>query len=723
MLQQLGLVGRARERSASALCTSRTLLPARRVRRCELGEHLTRQLVQGGAHPSRRGISGESRLALERLEKPKRRGQLTGIPQLARAGEDDAGHVPGHAPAPLVERGRVGRGRHGAPRRLDLWLGVAGAQPRRHADEEREEERRCKHTEPRPSTTPLLGTLFGRRSAHGGRGVLASRGVLANRGVLARRANSYCQAGLAEGEDVAIRQRPGLDRLTVDERRIGTAEILDPPLAVDPEDSRVAPRCLTVGEREIRRGIAAHHQRPTVLAQGGELVSRRVDEHEIRWHRGIRRGHAASILEGMTRSGVPTPTPAPTPVAACTPAAAALWMAAFVCLFGGCGGGNDGPPLPAAALPARVGETPHPQELRSPADLERAIAILERVVRQHGGDETLPWGIAHGVLALGPDFETTTGKNGVQFLYAEVAQELEHQGEKLALPSFPNHRFCEPHVDLMLKCVLEAGVPLDTEVAGHWGQGTIRNHIAASLVRRKEPPANASRDVIDDLPWTLQALCTVFTPGSSSKAFPDLGRSLDQLTDRVALELERADATLAARRQAGQPLVKDGQGIQGFTCGGAHLYQGVLHAVGRGFGSPDARARIEASTDLLFWRLRAEIAAYDEAASNLPPGLTQLDLDAQRLKFLGHWNESIHKAMIVEVFTPSARQRAQLRLGLELLVRHVERLDAEGTYERIPELRKSGSPRALDNYFNLIGDSAHALRGLRLATGKDGLRW
>ena len=121
---------------------------------------------------------------------------------------------------------------------------------------------------------------------------------------------------------------------------------------------------------------------------------------------------------------------------------------------------------------------------------------------------------------------------------------------------------------------------------------------------------------------------------------------------------------------------------------------------------------------LLFWRLDAEIQFYDEVERTGIGSVDPLQLAIQRLKFLGHWNESVHKSLILGLYQPNEEDIAALTRGLELLLDAVEELERMGAFVGIERLRGEGD---LDNYLNLIGDSAHALRGIRLATGQAGL--
>jgi hypothetical protein len=225
----------------------------------------------------------------------------------------------------------------------------------------------------------------------------------------------------------------------------------------------------------------------------------------------------------------------------------------------------------------------------------------------------------------------------------------------------------------------------------------------------------------DDLPWTLQGLATWLRPEAATwRNLAGHTIDLNQVTDWAVDRLEQETARLREIRTTGGKLRKDAKHIMRFTCGGAHLFQGVSYAVGRGFGSPRCREVLREQTELLLWRREAELLAYREALRERPD--LEVTMLVQQAKFLGHWNESVHKALILGLDQPDEAARAGLEKGLQQLVETVRLLQAAGAYQRMDRLRLSPG-QDLNIYLDLVGDSCHALRGLRLATAQDTLRW
>ena len=61
-----------------------------------------------------------------------------------------------------------------------------------------------------------------------------------------------------------------------------------------------------------------------------------------------------------------------------------------------------------------------------------------------------------------------------------------------------------------------------------------------------------------------------------------------------------------------------------------------------------------------------------------------------------------------------AELKGSAELGLKEVLRTVDTLDKMGAFDKMAEIRAAREQTFLD----LVGDSAHALRGLQLATGE-----
>jgi len=219
------------------------------------------------------------------------------------------------------------------------------------------------------------------------------------------------------------------------------------------------------------------------------------------------------------------------------------------------------------------------------------------------------------------------------------------------------------------------------------------------------------------MPWTLQAVSTWAPRGLSWTADGGHEMTIDGLTSSAVTRLAADTAFLREARAQGQTVSKrNRQGIFTYTCGGAHLVQGVTWAVGQGFGTPEDRAVVAREIDLYLWRIDVELDTVDalivhpQVASD-PNKVEQLRI--QRLKFLGHVLETTHKAAalgLVEA-TP-ARAEALARVETEL-VATVQAMRAAGGFDRLEQTRA----RNEQIYLDYIGDAAHALRGIALHTG------
>ena len=141
-------------------------------------------------------------------------------------------------------------------------------------------------------------------------------------------------------------------------------------------------------------------------------------------------------------------------------------------------------------------------------------------------------------------------------------------------------------------------------------------------------------------------------------------------------------------------------------------------ALARGYGNDQARALFMKQPELWFYRLPRELAIYDAAMKRF--GETEaLRLLVQRLKFTGHFLESMHKLAAMGFYVPTSEQQAALD-GVALQVAlTLEALHKEGVFDRMPQLRAEDEQLYLD----IVGDSAHALHGLHIALGDEPVRF
>ena len=97
----------------------------------------------------------------------------------------------------------------------------------------------------------------------------------------------------------------------------------------------------------------------------------------------------------------------------------------------------------------------------------------------------------------------------------------------------------------------------------------------------------------------------------------------------------------------------------------------------------------------------------------------RLKLTVQRLKFLGHWLETVSKMQAMGLFVPDAVQLTTIEGAAQNLVVTVNDLQKQGAFDKLPEIRAKDE----QIYLDIIGDSGHAVRGLELALGRGKVAW
>lgn len=415
------------------------------------------------------------------------------------------------------------------------------------------------------------------------------------------------------------------------------------------------------------------------------------------------------ILLALACAGDPKPQPPavapPTPVEVAAPAPT-VWSV-----------NNVQQLVPVA--PARRSAVPRP--IPPMPAYDSALADLGKVVETFAGDPENPWAIAHGILARGPDFRLADGREGIPHLFAAYSEPRSAGG--LALVGFARSRGkirIEPHTDLLLKNMGEIGVSPDASFPVGSGTATMADlyrHtlLKTFLVAKKN---HSSFDGPNDVPWGLQALAQ-WSPAAELQwvATDGTPMDLDDLTTFTVAVLTQESAFMFQNMQRHEPFERQGQPLFSYTCGGAHLLQGAAYAVARGFGGDKDRTAIEAQVPLMFYRLPIELRIYDEALKRNPKHRTRLMV--QRMKFLGHWLESVSKLQATGLFTPDDAQLRLIEGAAQNLALVVAALQGQGTFDTLPALK--GTDEQL--YLDVVGDSAHAVRGLELAIGRGTIAW
>jgi hypothetical protein len=397
---------------------------------------------------------------------------------------------------------------------------------------------------------------------------------------------------------------------------------------------------------------------------------------------------------------------------------------------------SPGSPSPAASpgvasLPSSVpttegltaGATPFPYPETPPVQATRDI--LERVVRTHALEAADAWALGHGLLALGPDATLPGGEPVVEHLFQDFAERRD------GWVRFPESRGAvrvEPQRDLMLKVFAEIGVAPERTVVVDGAPATLADLYRGALARSWIEGSRSAYGDWNAVGWSLQALAAWAPPdlgwtaegGRETRLSALAVAALDALRDETAI-LRRARAE--GQRPSRGALGRAGQlGIIRYACGGAHFLQGVAYAAGRGF-VPEARlGELDEEASIALWRLSWEIPDLDgliASEAELRPFLL-----VQRLKFLGHLLETVHKLAILDLFHPTEEEQASMTATLEELVRTAITLQAMGWFDGLGAFRREPLPRFPDMatneqvYLDTVGDASHALRGLDLATGR-----
>jgi len=376
--------------------------------------------------------------------------------------------------------------------------------------------------------------------------------------------------------------------------------------------------------------------------------------------------------------------------------------------------------LPVVELRLPEKEATSPLAIPSTSVLRGASNVLRKAVSEHGRDAENPWAISHAMLAFGPKVQLSTGGSAVDHVFANYAEVVDVGGEKAV--RFPERRgdsLVEPHAELLLKAMTEMGVDPQHEVTVEGQPFKVADLYRGSLHRAWVDENTTSLGDWNNTPWSLQALATWGPEELAWTAADGHAMTLDDYTHAVSSRLVLENRPLRKSMSRNTRINKRGQGIFRYTCGGAHLMQGAAYAVGRGYGTPEDRELVVGEIPVLFWRFRQELVLVDDAIKSQPQYTSVLLI--QRLKFLGHLLETLHKAAAMELFVATDQQKVDLGLMLEQLVVTIDAIHKLGLFDKMPELAKDESTRQM--YLDLIGDSAHALRAITLATGEGTVRF
>lgn len=353
------------------------------------------------------------------------------------------------------------------------------------------------------------------------------------------------------------------------------------------------------------------------------------------------------------------------------------------------------PAAPASATAAAA--TPVPE--LSPLDLE---AFLENHVRRWAmKDPQNPWALAHALPIVGPDARLASGQTLVEAMLASTAwQVTKGRSYPGYLGEAPDGTPRAPHRDVAIAALYQAKVdPATTFEIGK--RPTTVGALYEGALWTFESPKDGG---YGQLAWSLMAMAAV--PGGQGEFTNFRGLSLDPqaFVEEAAVGLEKANAFLHQAQASGGPLVKRRQGVFAEPCGGWHYYEALARWLPKPGVGQKVQPILQRVTELSSYRVHAEGRLYDETHLKAPEHLQRL-LWIQELKFFGHYLEAMGVARDGGVVVrPEDIDFARRRLGQA--VNALRELKAFDQMDAINAERHQ-------SYLDLIGDSSHALQGLR----------
>jgi hypothetical protein len=323
-------------------------------------------------------------------------------------------------------------------------------------------------------------------------------------------------------------------------------------------------------------------------------------------------------------------------------------------------------------------------------------------------DPKSPWGLAHGITALGASFAASDGRKASEVIIGDFLKQgtAADPGPYLFAAFAPDGAPIEPHPNLNVKTLVLAQVPLGTSFKTSFGKVTLQQLVDG--VQRAFRHRPDDEQYWREVGWTLDLLSATHRPGKGAVFKNGAGQTvnLDQVMDDALAYLEKTQVDLADALAVGLPQVdKRKQGIYAHNCGGIHL----IEAVNSWARFPEVKkrwgARFARQVNVLFYRLGSESRQYDAALAKAPE--YKLQLLTQMVKFYGHFLEATGRLRAEGALVPSPAQLQTVAQAKVLLDRAVLGLQEAKAFENMAKL-KTSSPQV---YLDLIGDSCHAARG------------
>lgn len=390
-------------------------------------------------------------------------------------------------------------------------------------------------------------------------------------------------------------------------------------------------------------------------------------------------GAASAVSSGAAASATPGGAATPAPSGAAVPGATATPVETS----------TAGPTIiTAAALAERMDAT---------------RTRLESWIREGATDPKLPWALAHGLLAFGPEMRTTDGRLAIDVIVSDAA---EVKGKRVHFPPKTSAGgIVDAHHNLMVKKMIEAGVPWDHtfQVRG-LGKVTLEKLALDAVVDLKAP---ADDKAWADAPWTI--IVALLEAKHRAKLDEPTRRRLTGLALQTLAQLEDEQDFLAIHLEQQRPdlVEKKKQHIYAHPCGGLHFIQAALYSAAF-IGTAESYARARKQLEVLMFRWIAEREIYRKTG-NAQPQYRLLVL-VQELKFYGHILEAFALANRLGIVQREPELLVQLGGVAQDLLRTIDLLAP--AYGQLDRLRTTSE----QTYLDVIGDGAHAAHGLREAS-------
>jgi len=381
----------------------------------------------------------------------------------------------------------------------------------------------------------------------------------------------------------------------------------------------------------------------------------------------------------------------------------------------------SGPSIPDIdwSLPQRTAASPIAIDAGPP--VAGTLKTLRDVVLEYGRDPLVPWAITHAILAIGLDVELTNGQLAVDYLFREYGVVTEagigfplrtqragtdpNSGQPRAVDIL-----VEPHPELIIKALVERGAKPGRKVQVGGQTFTLGDLYRNCMVRSWVEGGLVSHTNWSNNSWGLRALAGWAPAGLEWKALDGREMSVDRFTHSAMANLSSRLASRRAAMQAGGLVAESDRGLHSYSCGGAHYVDAVGYALRRGFGTDGDRAQFREDLKVIFWEYPRWLAFLDKYVKEQPDSKGMVA--QQRFKWIGHFVELSFKMAALGAFEPDDAQREMMIRAVKDLVVHARRLEQAGVFAAMPRMREKN----YQMYLDYIGDSAHALYGLQIAT-------